>query len=250
MTTVAVSVPTELATTSVTVKPGLVFWDEYTYVGFRSDEVPAPSPKFHDQTGAQPAVMFSDVSVNVNTVPGRPGLFRKPLVGETVNCAVGAKQGVTVGLGVGVAVGAGVADPDGVGAGVGVGVGVGDGVGDGVGVDATPVAGGVAICTDADERNVTFCPPVNAAMSGVSRRKWPVTVTVAVWPEPVVQVGVQVMATSLVETLTNEPLASLMTRHMTRLVVVLHAEFATKDVGLDDASTAPSRAALDTVICE
>ena len=51
-------------------------------------------------------------------------------------------------------------------------------------------------------------------------------------------------------TVTNDPDASLTTRHMIRLVVLLQALFACHEVGFLDASRAPSRAALVIVISE
>ena len=88
-------------------------------------------------------------------------------------------------------------------------------------------------------------------MSGVTRVKWPVTVTVTRFAgePPVAQDGAQTAVTSPVPTVTNEPLASLVAAHITRFVE-LHALPDENDVGWYDASTAPARAAFVTVICE
>ena len=159
----------------------------------------------------------------------------------------GRLEQVGVGLGVGDAVGPAV------GAGVGLGVGLGDGEGVGVGVAVGTAAargGSVMIWAEADEVIVTSLPPRNGARIGVSRVKWPRTVTLTVFPMPVEQDGLHATETSAFATWTNEPLASLRTRHMTRLVVVWQTEFAWNEVGLYAASYAPSRAAFVIVTCE
>jgi hypothetical protein len=248
-----VELPTEFETARVTVKPGAVFDLWYTYVGFRSDEVPAPlplpfpSPKFQDHTVPQlPTGMFVDESVNVKTV-----VPLKPLVGFTVKLATGRKHGTGVGDAVGPGVGVAVGPAVGAGVGVGLGVGEGDGVGVGVAVGSAAVVGGsVMICADAVDVRVTLLPPKNGAMIGVSKEKCPSTVTVTVFPMPVAQDGEQASWTSAFWTTTNEPLASLRTRHMTRLSAALQLALGMNDVGLYAASYAPSRAALLMVICE
>jgi hypothetical protein len=88
------------------------------------------------------------------------------------------------------------------------------------------------IWADADEVNVTSLPPKNGARIGVSSVKCPRTVTLTVFPMPVEQDGVHASETSAFATWTNEPLASLRTRHMIRLVVVWQTEFAWKEPGL------------------
>src|SRR4051794_12583581 len=88
---------------------------------------------------------------------------------------------------------------------VGVGVGVapvpvGVGVGVGVGVAAAPAAlAGVVsrFCTDEAVKTTFWFPPKNAPINGVRSRKWPLTVTLTVFPMPLSQVtGLHVTVTS------------------------------------------------------
>jgi hypothetical protein len=81
---------------------------------------------------------------------------------------------------------------------LGLGEGDGDGVADGAGV-LVPVTGSVSRLAIADPENVTFwLPPKNTAISGVNRRKCPVTWTVTVLPMPVEQsTGLQLTLTSV-----------------------------------------------------
>lgn len=142
--------------------------------------------------------------------------------------------------------------------GVGVGVGVGDGVATGVGVgEATGVGVGAAgrissWVLDVDWK-VRSWPPKNVDRRGVSRRKCPVTLTATVLPKAAAHpAGLQVTLTSAGETLTAEPVDSRSVRHITRLVdwlAFVQACPATKEVGVWAAWKAPSRAALETVIC-
>ncbi len=211
------------------------------WVGLGSDEAPPPSPKFHDQTGLQPAVMFVELSVNVKTC-----FFFFPEVGWTLAFAMGARH--DGGVGVGDAVGVG---PDGVA--VGEAVGEADGVADGLTDGPAPRSEGVmAMVADALEERVMFWPRIQVRM-GVTSVKWPFTVTVAVLGSaavPAAHDGSQVMLTSEVATVTKEFFASLRVRHMTRLLVASHGCPAAKDVGETEASRAPSRAAFVMVICE
>ena len=89
---------------------------------------------------------------------------------------------------VGGRVGVGVAVP--VAVGVGVGVAPGRPIGD---------VGRVSRFWTDDAVNITFwLPPKSAPMSGVSRRKCPLTTTLTVWPMPVVQLaGEHVTVTSV-----------------------------------------------------
>jgi hypothetical protein len=194
--------------------------------------------------------MFVEVSVKTNVVPGKLAFRRRdPLVGFTVKFAVGAKQ-AGVGDGVGAGVGVGTVEPVGVGVGTGVGVGVGVGVGEGEGIEAIPPIGAVAIWADASAARRTFWPPVKAPMSGVISANLPSTRTVTLLPSAGEQSGEQLRLTPAVLTVTNEPLASLTARHITRLVALSHGAPETNDPGLTEASIAPSRAALESVMFE
>src|SRR3954454_6670278 len=202
-------------------------------------------------------LMFVEASVNWNVVPGK-FLFWKwlPVAGLTVKEALGARQkGVGLGVGVGPAVGVGVwLDPGlggGVGAGVAVGLGVGVGVGAAVGVGVgIGLVGWLAICIETVVENETAVPPVKTASTGVRSVNRPRTVTATVFPSAPVHVGVQARETSDEVTVTGEPRDSLMARHTTRFETLSHGWPAANDVGLIDASKAPSRAAFEIAIRE
>ena len=122
---------------------------------------------------------------------------------------------------------------------VGVALGAADGIDAVVGVWTTSA--------EAVSAKVTAEPPVKIAISGVRRLKWPVMVTVTDVPNAPEQEGVQVMATSAGATVTQEPAFSWVAAQTTRLDSE-QAPPAMNDVGWRDASTAASRAALETVI--
>ena len=82
------------------------------------------------------------------------------------------------------------------------------------------------------------------------RVKRPRTVTATVLPRAGRHDGEQAMVTSAGVTAANPPLASLTARHITRLVILSHGAPGTNDVGSAEASSAPSRAALASVIVE
>jgi len=173
--------------------------------------------------------------------------------------ATGARHGWGVGVGdgdgEGVGEGVGEADGTGVGEGEGVGVGVGDGEGEGegegVGVGPAASAGAVAIWAVEFDAIVKVWPPVNTLSNGVMSWNVPVTWTTTVLPSALAQVpGLHVRLTFAGATVTNEFCDSVITRHMTRFDVALHGWPAWNDVGLTEASSAPSRAAFRIVICE
>ncbi len=91
---------------------------------------------------------------------------------------------------------------------------------------------------------------MKALSSGVTSWKVPVTRTATVLPSPTAQLGLQVRLTPAGATVTKDPCDSVTTRHITRLVVALQGWPALNDVGLREASTAPSRAAFRIVIWE
>ena len=144
----------------------------------------------------------------------------------------------------------------GAGVGVGVGVAVAGAVGVGVGVADEAGGGDGTVATWAVElalKAMFVLPPKNAAMSGVRSWKWPVTVTVVVFPIPLAQeLGEQDNATSAGWIETTVPLcASSWTRHIT----VFWFWFADVQpvpeinaAGVREAWKAPSRAALITAI--
>ncbi len=182
-------------------------------------------------------------------------IFFLPVPGENTKLAVGVKQaGVGVGVGAGVGVGVGVGAPVGVGVGVGVavgsGVGVGVGVGAGVGV-SWEMFGRMASIAEALWLKVMFVPPVNIDRIGVNSEKWPTTLTVIRLPSTSAHgEGVHIIDTSAGATVREDPVDSVRTAHITRLVVVLQAAPGTNDVGWVDASRAPARAALSMATWE
>jgi hypothetical protein len=146
-------------------------------------------------------------------------LYRKPGDG---NAQAGVGDGLGVGVGVAVGVGVGVAD----GFGVGVGVGVAVGVGVGVGVAIAAVSGTLIQSAAAVEVKARLGPPKKTHRTGVMIVKWPVTETTARLPYVGLQFGVHTIETSAAETLAADPLASLITAHMTVLELE-HASPAT-----------------------
>jgi hypothetical protein len=195
--------------------------------------------------------MFSDRSVKTNSV-----LFFFPDNGLTLKLALGAEHATGVGTGDGVGVAVGELEPllDALGDGDGDGDDP-DGVGDGLGDDVVtaPRVGAMAIVADADADRVTSDPPRRIDISGINGEKWPWTSTVTVCGDaqvPAEQDGLQLNETSASVTVTQESLASLRVRHITRLVISSHGWPADHEVGETAASMAPSRAALVMVICE
>src|SRR3954462_3952276 len=87
------------------------------------------------------------------------------------------------------------------------------GLGEDVPVGFVPLVGSVSrFCTDWAVKVTFWFPPKKTPISGVRRRKWPVTRTVTVFPIPVSQVtGLQLTVTSVGATDTP-PLDSSFTR--------------------------------------
>ncbi len=179
-------------------------------------------------------------------------LYVKPGVGSAQN---GDGEGLGEGDGpAGDGEGDGETPGDGLGAGEGDGVGVGDGDGLGEGLgDGAPAAPGVMTTSAvALEANVRFWPPTIDQRIGEMTVKWPVTVTVTRLPKARVHAGLQDSATSLGETVTNEPFDSRVAAHMIGSDAVFPVTQAAP-VNVEGSSAAwkaPTRAALSTVIRE
>ena len=99
------------------------------------------------------------------------------------------------------------------------------------------------------ELNVTDVPPKKTAMTGVRRLKWPVALTVTVFPiaGAVLQVGEQVRVISVGLTVITEPLDSRIPRQMTMFVFWSQGWPATYEVGVWAAWNDASRATLAIV---
>ena len=111
--------------------------------------------------------------------------------------------------------------------------------------------GRVASIADALWLNVRFVPPVKADRIGVSRLKWPRTLTVTWLPSASAHgSGLQVRDTSAGAIVRKEPLDSVRTAHITRFVEASQGWPATNEVGWFESSSAPARAALSMATCE
>src|SRR6478609_11721387 len=135
---------------------------------------------------------------------------------------------------------------------VGVGVGATVGVGVGVGVAPLPVVGRVLIWAAALWVSVMLLePPKKIDRIGVSIEKCPTTLTDTVLPRASAHDdGLQERLTSEGEIAKNDPVDSVSTAHITRLVVALQGRPAWNDPGWELASRAPARAALSMATWE